>query len=259
MSIPYHVTPITPNHVLLALAGRHFMVRYGRHEQLDLVQSIAASIVYDNGAYGVFVEAMEAYEAAKASGLNVSLDDFLKQSIDWNGYYGWVDPLLDNPTSWAIIPDEIGKSGQEQDMLLKQWPHGKERGAPVWHMDEPIGRLLRLIEEYPRVCIGSTGEYWQIWVPGRYGLDLNPDWEERMDEVWEEIERVFKRTPYTHGLRMLGVLSRRWPLASGDASNYAQNHPREGDKHKFIQRLDGQIAPPRFIRRKKTPQFHLFD
>lgn len=259
MSIPYHVTPITPNHILLSLAGRHFMVRYGRHEQLDLVQGIAASIVYDNGAFGVFVDAMEAYEVAKASGQDVRLDDFLKANIDWHGYYTWVDPLLDNPTSWAIIPDEIGKSSQEQELLLKQWPHGKERGAPVWHMDEPIDRILRLIDEYPRVCIGSTGEFWRIWEPGRHGLDLNPVWEAQMDKTWEAIERTFKRTPYVHGLRMLGLLSFRWPLASGDSSNLAQNHVRNGGAQKFVQRLDAQIAPARYVPRRKSPQFHLFD
>lgn len=257
MTLHYHVTPITPNHQLMRLAGRCFMVRWGRHEQLELVRRIAASIIYDNGAFGFYTEAVKAFEHDKALGLDVSVDDYLLAGTDWNPYYEWVDRLLDCPTSWAIIPDEIGKASQAQDALLKQWPHGRERAAPVWHMDEPIDRLLRLLDEWPKVCIGSTGDYWRIWLPGRAGADLDPAWESRMDEVWEAVALRHTRTPYIHGLRMMAVLGKRWPFASGDSSDAAQNHHLHGGPVTIVERVDKRISPDHYIRPIRSKQLDL--
>lgn len=257
MTLHYHVTPITPNHQLMRLAGRCFLVRYGRHDQLELVRQIASSILYDNGAFGFYTEAMKAFERDKAAGLDVQADDYIRVSTDWNAYYAWIDPLLDNPTSWAIVPDVIGASSQEQDALLKQWPHGKERAAPVWHMDEPIDRLLRLLDEWPRVCIGSTGEYWRIWLPGREGVDLDPAWEARQDKVWEALERRFRRTPYVHMLRGMATLGRRWPFASGDSSDAGQNGHRTGGPMTIVERADKRISPDHYTPPKRSKQLDL--
>jgi len=80
-------------------------------------------------------------------------------------------------TTWAVIPDVINAGTQEQDALLREWPHG-QRGAPVWYMDEPINRLLRLCDEWPRICIGSTDKYAAV---------LSPAWRRKMDEAFNEI------------------------------------------------------------------------
>ncbi|MGQ0421093.1 hypothetical protein ACT4US_20405, partial [Bacillus sp. HC-Mk] len=53
----------------------------------------------------------------------------------------------------------IGGTSEENDALIAAWPHGKFIGAPVWHMNEPDERFIRLCHEFPRVCIGSMGEY----------------------------------------------------------------------------------------------------
>ncbi|MFN9163452.1 MAG: hypothetical protein ACK6DM_12250 [Alphaproteobacteria bacterium] len=133
---------------------------------------------------------------------------------NWTAYYEWCDEWLQFPTTWAIIPDVIDAGTQEQDALLREWPHG-QRGAPVWHMDEPIHRLLRLTDEWPRVCIGSTAEYWQV---------MSPVWERRMDEAWTELSARHKRTPWVHMLRGMQLSGRRWPFASVDSTDIAQNH-----------------------------------
>lgn len=198
----YHVTPITPNAVLLALTGRSFMVRWGRHDQAEIVERIAPAIAYDNGAFGFFKNEIE------------------MQFADWDAFYAWLEPRLFHPGRWAIIPDVIGEGSQIQDALIRLWPFG-HKGAPVWHMDEPIDRLLRLCDEWPRVCIGSTGDYWQIWLPGRPGKEVHPLWYGRMCEVWEVLGRR-RYMPETHMLRGTAV-SGLFPFSSADSSSVAQN------------------------------------
>ena len=102
--------------------------------------------------------------------------------------------------------------------MLNEWPHGKRQAAPVWHMDEPIYRLCRLIDDgWSRVCIGSTDEY---------AVVLSEPWERRMDEAWNDLARVFRRTPPIHMLRGMQCSGKRWPFASVDSTDIAQNHHR---------------------------------
>jgi energy-coupling factor transporter ATP-binding protein EcfA2 len=110
----------------------------------------------------------------------------------------------------------IDAGSQEQDALLREWPHG-HKGAPVWHMDEPLDRLVRLSEAWPRVCIGSTGEYWQI---------LSPAWCRQMDAAWDALAKAHTRTPVVHMLRGMQLSGREWPFASVDSTDIAQNHNR---------------------------------
>lgn len=160
-----------------------------------MAHRIGQAVMLDNGAYSKFTKG---------------------HATDWPAYYAWTDRWLAYPTTWAVIPDVIDAPSQEQDGLLNEWPHG-ERGAPVWHMDEPITRLLRLTETWPRVCIGSTGEYWEI---------LSDTWRERMDEAWNLLAANHRRTPYVHMLRGMQLALREWPFASLDSTDVAQNHHR---------------------------------
>ena len=223
-----------------------------RPDQIDVIVTIASALMLDNGAFSRYTALKRELEKRREAGEPMTDDEFyerLNTPVDWTPYYAWCDPLLDDPNTWAVIPDVIDAGAQEQDALLRQWPHGKERGAPVWHMDEPIDRLLRLLDEYPRVCIGSTGEYWRIWKEGAPGVVLDPTWEARMDEVWEQIEKRHKRTPNTHMLRGLALLKQRWPFASADATNVAQNHHRANNTaEKLAARIDRAQAPRRFQR-----------
>jgi len=139
MTICYHGLPITPNAVFLTLAGKCFCVSHGTtaKSQVGQAHQIGSSVMLDNGAFSKW----------RSGG-----------TTDWPAFYDWCDPWLDFPTTWAVIPDVIDAGTQEQDALLREWPFG-HKGAPVWHMDEPISRLVRLTEEWPKVCIGSTSEY----------------------------------------------------------------------------------------------------
>ena len=74
--------------------------------------------------------------------------------------------------------------------------------------------LLELVDEWGRVCLGSTGEYWQIGTP---------KWSGRMDEVFNVLSRR-GRMPWVHGLRMLSQAVGPWPLASADSVNVGRNH-----------------------------------
>ena len=128
---------------------------------------------------------------------------------DWQPYYEWLDARLYHPGRWAVIPDAPGAPSQLNDNLLPQWPFGRSKGAPLWHMDGPLERFLRLAERFDRVCIG--------WV-GQEPVGC-PDWFRRMDELAAVIGNQW---PVTHMMR--GVLvAREYPFASADATSGAQN------------------------------------
>lgn len=188
------ITPIT---ALYEMAGRHFLVNYLYPANAQRCHDIGQSCAVDNGAFG-------AWKSNKRT--------------NWPRYYGWCEQWLNYPSTWAIPPDVIDAPSQEQDALLNEWPHGKRQAAPVWHMDEPISRLCRLIEEdWNRVCMGSTAEF---------AVVLSDVWCRRMDEVWNELTRTFSRTPLIHMLRGMACSGLRWPFGSVDSSDIAQNHCR---------------------------------
>jgi len=195
MTIHYHQGNITPITALYEMAGRHFICNFLYQSNVKRCHDIGQSIAIDNGAFGV-------WKSGKAP--------------IWSKYYAWVDQWLDYPTTWAIPPDVIDAPSQEQDGLLNAWQHGKRQAAPVWHMDEPISRLCRLIDDgWSRVCMGSTAEYAEV---------LSDAWIARMDDAWNELATVFHRTPPIHMLRGMQCSGLRWPFASVDSSDIAQNH-----------------------------------
>ena len=112
------------------------------------------------------------------------------------------------------------------------------RGAPVWHMDEPISRLLRLCDDWPLTCIGSTAEF---------SVVLSAPWERRMDETWNEIARTFGRLPRLHMLRGMQLSGRRWPFYSADSTDIAQNHNRpQNTPRAMADRWDAMQTPGRW-------------
>jgi len=199
--IHYHGTPITPNRTMRTLDGRRFCVSWFRPDQVALAHEIGVAVMLDCGAFS--------YWMARLRGQPIP-------EPDWNVYYAWCEYWFENPNTWAVVPDEIDAGTQFQDALLAGWPHG-DRGAPVWHMDEPISRLLKLIEAWPRVCIGSTAQFRDI---------LSSAWCRRMDEVWNAIVIAFGSIPQIHMLRGLRLGAWDWPFGSGDSTNIAQNHNR---------------------------------
>ena len=193
--IHYHGTPITPVNALYELAGRCFCVSHSAPQDVERVHAIGQSVMLDNGAFSAWKK---------------------KRAVNWTAYYLWCERWLCSPSTWAVIPDEIDAGAQLQDALIKDWPHGA-KGAPVWHMDEPLDRLLRLIDEWPRVCIGSTD---------RYAVVLSPVWERRMDECWNAIAQLRRFLPVVHMLRGMQLSGERWPFASVDSTDIGRNHNR---------------------------------
>jgi len=193
--IHYHGGPITPLTALYSLAGKCFCVSHAHPEQVAKMHQIGQSVMLDNGAFSAWK---------------------VGRPTDWPVYYQWVDQWLDYPTTWAVIPDVIDAGSQEQDALIREWPHG-HKGAPVWHMDEPISRALRLADEWPRVCFGSTAEY---------AVVLSDAWVARMDHAFNELAKRHRRTPTIHMLRGMQLSTREWPFASVDSTDVARNHNR---------------------------------
>lgn len=169
-----------------------FCVSYAAPQDLKTCLLIAQSVMFDNGAF-----------SAKTRGL----------PFDRDGFYAWVEPHLGHP-HWAVVPDVIDGTVEQQREMTKTWPFRREFGVPVWHLGLPIDYLLELCDQWGRVCLGSAGQYWQIGTPA---------WNGRMDEAFNAMARTFGRVPWVHGLRMLGQAAGPWPLASADSTNVGRN------------------------------------
>jgi hypothetical protein len=193
--IHYHGTPITPKSSLLEMSGRHFCVSFAEPRDLEDCLRIGQSVMLDNGAFSAFTRGKQ---------------------MDFEGYYQWVDEHLRHP-HWAVVPDVIDGTVEQQRQLIEQWPFPRELSAPVWHLGLSLEWLVELATDWPRICLGSSGAYWQVG---------SPAWCERMDQAYEVLTRQFKRLPWVHGMRMLGQSGNRWPLASADSTNVARNFKR---------------------------------
>lgn len=217
--IHYHGTPITPVTALYELRGRCFCVSHACPQDVERAHQIGQSVMLDNGAFS-------AWKAGKQT--------------NWPRYYEWCERWLACPTTWAVIPDVIDGGSQLQDALLREWPFG-HKGAPVWHMDEPIYRLERLVDEWPRVCIGSTSEY---------AVVLSEPWERRMDDVWNLLGKQ-KFLPCVHMLRGMQLSGMRWPFASVDSTDVARNHNRPHNNPKSMaERWDAMQTPVKWMARE---------
>lgn len=231
MTEHYHALPLTPNWLLHAVAGGNsWLVSYGTNAkaQAHIVEENGERVAYDNGAFSRWMKLLKDIEKRRARGEAVpesEIQEFLHGPVDWTGYYRWLESRLDRPTSWAIVPDKIDASSQEQDGLINQWPYPRSRSAPVWHLHHHVDRLKRLMEQgWNRVCIGSAGEFREV---------MTPMWIQRMALVFNELERSFGSTlPALHLLRGLAVITNPdgcpYPVFSGDSSNAGQNHHRLG-------------------------------
>lgn len=197
--IHYHGTPITPREQLLRMAGRNFCVSFAKTQDLKTVLRIGQSVMFDNGAFSAFTRGLP---------------------LDVKGYYAWLEPILVAP-HWAVVPDVINGTLQDQYAMLSTWPRevlGYENAAAVFHLHEPLDHLNFLCNAYSKICLGSSGEFWQLGTA---------KWIGRMDEIFNYLVRRDRRIPWIHGLRMLGQVGGGWPFASADSTNVAQNWKRD--------------------------------
>lgn len=199
--IPYYGLPITPDPVAVrAVRAGHAFVSFKYVEQFAIALAVAQSIAVDNAAF-----------SAWKSG---------KPIKDWRLYYEWIAEIHRYPQfDFAVIPDVIDGNEADNDALLAEWSwRGKDAhvGAPVWHLHESLDRLERLAFEWPRICLGSSGEYARIGTRA---------WWNRMAEAMNILcDKSGRPICKIHGLRMLDPeVFTRLPFASADSTNIARN------------------------------------
>lgn len=224
MTIHYHGLPLTPEVMLLDLAGRHVCISYAtkRDAQVEYCLRAMQSIMFDNGAFTIHQQGGE---------------------LDINAYYSWLRPML-LPPHWAVVPDVIDGTVEQQRAMVATWPFSTIRGAPVWHLGLPICYLIELARKWPRICFGSSRQYWKVG---------SPIWKARMHEAFAALADAGLE-PEIHGLRMMNEAG-KWPLASVDSVNVSRNYKdREDMPGRMADRLDRVNAPLNFV-----PERRLFD
>ena len=232
--IHYHGLPITPETAAArAISSGHAFVSFSSAQQLDLAVAVCQSFALDNGAFG-------AWRAGRPI-------------ADWAAFYAWASACHRIPScDFAVIPDVIDGDEAANDALLAEWPLPRWFGAPVWHMHESLGRLERMVRDWPRVCIGSSGDFAVI---------KTERWWARMAQAMrvacDSEGRPFARL---HGLRMLDPeVFTRLPFSSVDSTNIGRNigidqawtgsyQPRTKEGRAFVmrERIESHNAPARW-------------
>ena len=167
---------------------------------MGIVAEVCQSFVLDNGAFTYWKQ---------GGSINVEL------------YANWVRRWWKHPGfDWCLIPDVIDGDEAANDAMFARWfsvgMGFDHRCVPVWHMHESLTRLQRLCREFPRVALGSSGQ-WST--PG------TADWWDRMGEAMDAICDKDGLPPCKlHGLRMLNpTVFSHIPLSSADSCNVARN------------------------------------
>ncbi len=195
--VHYHGGPFSdPLTAVVVWRGRHAMISFARPEQIKVAADVCQSFCLDNGAYSMRAR---------------------KVAPNFSRYYSWVDRWIRHPgCDFAVVPDHIQGSEEQNDELLNQWPFERWHGCPVWHMHESLRRLRRLTKDWPRVAIASSGVY---AAPGTV------EWWKRMADAMH-VCCDKSGIPHTriHGLRMLNpTLFGQLPLSSADSTNVCRN------------------------------------
>lgn len=195
--IHYHGTPLTPTaDMVQAFARRHAMVSFEHPQQIEIACEVCQSVALDNGAFSAWTKG---------------------KAYDFAGFAEWAAKWLRHPcVEWCVIPDRIDGSEADNDALLRDWSQPAAVSVPVYHMHESIDRLCRLAADYPRVALGSSGEFATVG---------NERWWLRMADMMDAVcDSEGRPLVKLHGLRMLdpGVFS-KLPLSSADSTNVARN------------------------------------
>lgn len=199
MMIRYHGGPITPNRVAVDFwQRRHACVSFARPEQAGLALDVAESVMGDNGAFARWSDGVDS---------------------DWPAYVDWVAEMSLHPAfDWAVIPDTIDGSEIENDALIDVYAN-QSICVPVWHLHESMERLATLMAAFPRVALGSSGDYATVG---------DAKWFARMDEAMQVLcDEEGRPLVKIHGLRMMNPdVFKFYPFASVDSTNVARNHSR---------------------------------
>lgn len=197
--IHYHGGPITPvEAAYYAWKRGHALVSFAYQQCIEEAANNAKSFALDNGAFTFWQRG--------------------ETCRDWEPYADWVWQWGRWPTfDQALIPDVVEGSEAENDKLIEWWINkGCIGGTPVWHLHEDLSRLRSLVDSFPIVAIGSSGEWPN---PG------TEKWWSRMSEAMAVAcdEDGFPRAKLW-GLRMLDpYIFSKIPLKYADSTNLARN------------------------------------
>lgn len=200
MTTHFHGSPITGGKgsfvASVAHNGAGAFVSYAHPQQIKVAFESADTVCLDNGAFS---------------------KNNTGRETNWRGFYEEFLPqwIENEKLRFFVIPDDISGDERLNDQLIEQLPVDlKHKACPVWHMHEPVERLVRLCNEWEYVCIGSSGEYFSI---------RSTKWKSRMEEAFLKLYK----TGYSakiHGLRMLdGRVLGNYPLNQADSTNLAIN------------------------------------
>lgn len=139
--IRYHGGPITPEDAARAAwRDGNACISFANPEQVELAFETAQSVMIDNGAYPHW-----------KSG---------RGCIDIPSYRAFVDHWRRHPAfAWCVIPDVINGDEVENNRLIEEWTAQDFDSVPVWHMHENLDKLGWLVDDFPRVAIGSSGQF----------------------------------------------------------------------------------------------------
>jgi len=212
--IHYHGTPLGGSYDRMDkfCRGRNFLIPFPRPDDLSIVADLCQSFIFDNGAFSYWKK-----------GTPVK---------DWSDYYSWVKEWCRHPRfNFAIIPDVIGGTEEENNELFVEWfkrakidlDEEKEfngnwvEGAPVWHFSESLERLRYLMQHANVVCIANDD--YERWIRG--GENYHQRIEEAMSVLCDSSGRPRRKI---HGLAMLSnSIVERYPFYSADSSYAAQS------------------------------------
>lgn len=194
----YHGLPITPiSAAQAAVTNGHAFVSFAHNQQLEVAIKVCKGFAIDNGAF-----------SAWKSGNPIT---------NWSNFYDFASKCLKKPNcDWIVIPDVIDGSESDNDALLAECPIRKEFAVPVYHMHESLERLERLASDYPRIALGSSGEFSVV------GTN---EWWDRMNQMMSVVcDKGGFPLVKMHGLRMLDErIFTKLPLDSADSTNIGRN------------------------------------
>lgn len=223
--IACHGTPITPRVVLEALGERDYFVSHFRPDDVEWIDANSRSWRGDNGIFSL-------WQASLKAGV-----EMVYTRERYQAYVQWCRRWClegSGRCQWVVIPDPIGTGTQELDAMLREWPSDLAAfGRPVYHLDEPIDRALRLLDRYGVLCVGATGEYRVI---------PSAAFCARMDELFDAIWNFFGYIPDIHLFRALQLMKPEfpWPASSWDSTTIARNH--------HLLKNAGTTKPPRRVK-----------
>lgn len=172
------------------------MVSFANQQQIELAFEYAAEVVLDNGAFSLW----------QKGGL-----------VDVEAYTAFVEKWRKHPAfGWCIIPDIIDGTEEENNRLIETWAHQNYISVPVWHLHESTDKLGWLCGDFPRVAIGSSGEFAKI------GTER---WKRRIAEAMAVCcDSDGYPLCRLHGLRQMdNDVTSNVPYSSVDSCNIARN------------------------------------